>query len=261
MKKNLLAFIGVSVLVFVSAVNLAYADPIVEGVSFNTTLRSGNANREVQLLQAMLAADSTVYPSASFDGHFGPSTKSAVMRFQSNQGLKSDGVVGSDTAAKLMTVANGAEINIQGDAYYLYNNYPCIIPPTSYTMPSGWTRTNGSNEKIIPGCHTDRNDVVIDGTDVYTPVTWSINADNIGMNSATINWMTNEPAMAKVYYTTSSIVNTNSSSFSFDNRYTISHSLSVTGLLSSTTYYYVVESKDSSGNTNTSIQGSFTTTR
>ncbi len=38
------------------------------------------------------------------DGEFGPKTKAAVTKFQGNEGLGTDGVVGSQTWTKLLTM-------------------------------------------------------------------------------------------------------------------------------------------------------------
>ena len=40
------------------------------------------------------------------DGKFGPSTKNAVVYFQTRNGLKADGIIGSATWQKLVTMFN-----------------------------------------------------------------------------------------------------------------------------------------------------------
>ena len=57
------------------------------------TLRMGDEGDDVKALQVALRIEA--------DGDFGPSTKAAVMDFQSKNGLGPDGVVGAVTRAKL----------------------------------------------------------------------------------------------------------------------------------------------------------------
>jgi hypothetical protein len=82
------------------------------------------------------------------------------------------------------------------------------------------------------------------------PVTASI------IDSATITWDTNEPSNSLVKYGTES---GNCTSQKYDSENVTSHSIALTGLLSNTTYYFVVNSTDQSGNSNQSAEHNFTT--
>ena len=82
-------------------------------------------------------------------------------------------------------------------------------------------------------------------------------ASNISSTTADIMWTSNEPATSKVYYGTISPIDF-SVSLSNDTLVT-SHSLALSGLTASTTYYFIVESKDAAGNTSTSTEESFNT--
>jgi murein DD-endopeptidase MepM/ murein hydrolase activator NlpD len=62
-------------------------------------LRIGNAGWDVASLQFQLAQDG--FPSATFDGIFGPHIDAALRRFQEYAGLKVDGVAGPATLAAL----------------------------------------------------------------------------------------------------------------------------------------------------------------
>lgn len=64
-----------------------------------STLRYGSEGNEVTTLQNRLIA--LGYLAGSADGKFGRDTKSAVIAFQKANGLSADGVVGTDTSAKL----------------------------------------------------------------------------------------------------------------------------------------------------------------
>ena len=94
-----------------------------------------------------------------------------------------------------------------------------------------------------------------------TPPVLSIIASTVGTSSANITWTTNESATSKVFYSTSTPVDIGTSTTpSVSNGSLVtSHSLSLTGLDASTTYYVVVQSVDASGNIATSSEFSITT--
>lgn len=96
-------------------------------------------------------------------------------------------------------------------------------------------------------------------TDTAAPVISAVSAAEIKATEAKILWTTNEFADSKVYFSTSSPVNLASSSIKSKGGLDISHSVSLDGLAASTTYFYVVESKDRAGNMARSSQFSFTT--
>jgi hypothetical protein len=74
--------------------------------------------------------------------------------------------------------------------------------------------------------------------------------------------MTNEPADSAVYFGASLPVNTNASATQVSSSSTklTTHSMTLTGLTASTTYYAVIRSRDAAGNTTLSSTISFTTT-
>jgi len=107
------------------------------------------------------------------------------------------------------------------------------------------------------------------GIDVYAPTIYN-NAVQKSSNSATFTWNTNELAHGKVYYSTSPFsmseaVGNFSAPFIFGgsvmtaNNVQSSQSVTVINLQSSTTYYYIVEAQDASGNVTVTLQSSFTT--
>ena len=91
--------------------------------------------------------------------------------------------------------------------------------------------------------------------DTIPPNITSVSSSSITSSSAVITWTTNESANSSVYYGTT----TSTDSFSGNATLTTSHSISLSGLSASTTYYYNVSSCDYWGNCNISIQYSFTT--
>ena len=98
-----------------------------------------------------------------------------------------------------------------------------------------------------------------DGTFTTTnsaPVLSSIVAGSLSNNAATITWTTDENANSKVVYG----LNTSYGSASSSASLLTSHSISLSGLATSTTYHYTVVSTDSLGTAATSSDQTFTTT-
>ena len=96
--------------------------------------------------------------------------------------------------------------------------------------------------------------------DTLAPVISNLSAKPNTVKS-TITWNTNEKSDSTVFWSTSAGVNVNSSStlnLTKSDRVK-EHKLVIENLNASTTYYFVVRSKDAYGNTSTSTEGSFTT--
>ena len=100
-----------------------------------------------------------------------------------------------------------------------------------------------------------------DEADTTAPVISDIEVDDIESDEATIEWETNEDADSAIFYSTSSpVVIGNAGTVEVGStELDTDHSLTADNLTASTTYYVLVRSKDSSGNTKTSSQISFTT--
>jgi len=94
--------------------------------------------------------------------------------------------------------------------------------------------------------------------DTTAPVITSVSV-NAAATTSTITWITNEQASGELYLGTTSPVTTDRTPNASHTTLVTSHSLSVSALLPSTTYYYVVVSKDASGNRATSSIASFAT--
>ncbi|MGB3921932.1 MAG: fibronectin type III domain-containing protein [Minisyncoccia bacterium] len=72
----------------------------------------------------------------------------------------------------------------------------------------------------------------------------------VASTSATVSWQTNENATSKVYYGTSASLDVNATSTNFLENTSLkqSHALNLSGLSTSTLYYFAAESRDGSGN-------------
>jgi len=91
--------------------------------------------------------------------------------------------------------------------------------------------------------------------DTTPPAISAVNS-TASLTAAAITWITDESADSKALYGTVSGAYTSSTSTP---ALTTSHSLSVSGLTASTTYYYVLVSADTSGNAATTSEQAFTT--
>lgn len=94
------------------------------------------------------------------------------------------------------------------------------------------------------------------GSDTTPPMISSVQSTNIGANSATITWITDEMSNSKVDYGTTSAYG----STEVNGSYTTAHSVTLNGLIANTTYNYQVSSTDGSSNTSNSANFTFTTT-
>ena len=98
--------------------------------------------------------------------------------------------------------------------------------------------------------------------DDTAPVLSAITAASIESDQITLTWTTDEDADSALYYSTTSPVvidDDENTTAVTDLDLVTSHSLSATDLTASTTYHFLIQSKDSSGNVGTSSQFSFTT--
>lgn len=95
--------------------------------------------------------------------------------------------------------------------------------------------------------------------DKIAPILSNISATSTSPTSEKITWMTNEISTSKVVYSTQSLVTATSTQSISDINLIKEHSITLTNLLNSTKYFFMVESRDPSGNTATSTEMMFTT--
>ncbi|MFA6415059.1 MAG: fibronectin type III domain-containing protein, partial [Candidatus Paceibacterota bacterium] len=90
--------------------------------------------------------------------------------------------------------------------------------------------------------------------DVTPPVVSNIAATSTATGSATLSWTTNELSTSKVFFGTTTPLNllATTTPFVANSSLTTSHSITVPGLATTTTYHFVVSSSDAAGNTATS---------
>jgi hypothetical protein len=149
-----------------------------------------------------------------------------------------------------------------------------FLHPLLAAMTQAFTQTSTFTHSYAnPGTYTVKFTVKDDGgrtasssTTVHvvkaapTIAISNVNTTAIGQTTAAVTWTTNLRSDATVFYGTSTPVDTSTAlSATAGNDRPFNHRVNLTGLTASTTYYFVAQSKDSSGNVATSTEGSFTT--
>jgi peptidoglycan hydrolase-like protein with peptidoglycan-binding domain len=186
-----------------------------------TQLDPGSTGANVTNLQTFFSDNSSIYPEGLVTGYYGSLTTSAVNRFQAAYGFSQVGRVGPLTLSKI----------------------------NSLIADGGW------------GNH-----------DTLSPIMYQ-SFISTGKNTATFNWTVNENSVAKVYYDTKPVTinegDINSVGFgiisgsaaSDDNVARTTQQVIINGLQANTLYYYMLVSKDTSGNVSVSyVNNTFTTT-
>jgi len=131
---------------------------------------------------------------------------------------------------------SGPELNLQGQ----YTTQACTIPNDAN---SPLTDSSGS----VSDCSLDQT----------SPVASSVQVVNITSTSATVQWLTNEPADSQIGYGISGTGTTTALDATLANF----HSVQITGLQPYKYYQYVVRTKDGCGNQTISATRTFRTLR
>ena len=245
--------------------------------SLVSALSQGSSGDQVKVLQALLAADPSIYPEGKITGFYGQLTASAVKKYQQKHGLPQVGVVGPKTLQKLNKDLNDNPIawesasstqatsTGQGGGEAEKNNKRlCAIVPSGHLIAPGWLKKQGGERPIVPACQTLppgilnklSTSTVTSTVDVTPPVISGVTSA-AASTTATVSWITSEPATSQISYGTSTVLGL---STALDSGLVSSHLQTISGLAASTTYYYSAQSKDGSGNLATSTQQSFMTT-
>lgn len=232
---------------------------IKETLGLIRQLRIGMTGEDISLLQQILATDSEIYPEGLITGYFGPLTEKAVKKFQKVANFEQVGMVGPKTLSKvneLLKEGAGESGKVP----------PGLLIAPGIRQKLGFTPQPLLGQVLPPGIakklETPTSTL---GTSTSTPDNVAPSISNLTATSTTasstaITWISNEPANSKLWYSTlTPIVVGTSTPIISSSELTLNHSLLLTGLSTSTTYYYLVTSADAAGNTATSTEKSFIT--
>lgn len=245
---------------------------------FARSLVRGMSGDDVRDLQELLAQDSSLFSLADVSGFFGPRTEVALREFQRKHGIGAIGIFGPQTQAKIFALFAGRELpagiiarlgletssTTPGQGLVAICHKPIGTTPQSLVIaiPSlGAHLSHGDSVGVCPGSGTPQATTTppTPPTDTTAPTLSSILFSGISSTTATASWNTDENAVSKVYYATTSPVNLLTALNVGTASSTTLHVHTLFGLTASTTYFAVLESKDAANNTATGSQQSFIT--
>ena len=136
---------------------------------------------------------------------------------------------------------------------WIKHNGPLSISSACFSsLPPGIVRLFGEHGGIVTGTTTAT-------TSTSTTLVLGGVVSTAGIHGAHISWNTSIPSNSTIFYSTSTPVNTASSTFATSSALVFNHFLILNNLSASTTYHFIVVSRDSSGDVATSSEASFTT--
>jgi len=234
------------------------------------SLKLGDQGPKIKLIQEILATDPEIYPEALATGYYGPLTAKALRKFQDKWGtcvFADDGETTDSIDAngkikhqlKPKTVARINQLLLEGAG-------------SSGKVPPGLLKAPGIKAKFCragiefpvatttPPASTSTPPAATSTADTLAPVISAIKV-NKDDDSAEIRWKTNEKASGKLWYSLDSALDVSATSTSLisDMNLTKEHEVDLTGLASSTTYYYKIMATDKAGNAASTTVRSFET--
>lgn len=243
-------------------------------LKFLRSLTRGMKGDDVRDLQELLAQDPSILDSSNVTGFFGPLTEEALRKFQKKHGIEAIGVFGPKTQAKILALFVGktlppgiiARLGLEtssttpGQGFVTLCHKPAGTSPQTLVIavPAlGAHLAHGDSVGVCPGSGSTTTPPTADTT---APSISGVSASTTASTTMNIIWTTNEAASSRVWYgTTSPLTLASPTTNVFNSSLVNAHSLSLSGLSASTTYYFVVESKDAAGNSATSSSASFVT--
>jgi len=141
--------------------------------------------------------------------------------------------------------------NTQGNAGELVTNHQVILSGlNSETLYHAQvSSTSGAISELS-------SDITFNTLDITAPNVSSVGVTNIGLNSATMGWATNEPSTGRIDY---GATQSYGSVIHSQDAFALNHSKSLQGLTFSTTYNYMITATDSAGNQGQTANKTFTT--
>lgn len=225
-----------------------------------STLKQGDAGEKVKTLQALLAADPSVYPEARITGFYGRLTAEAVKRLQKRHGIEAAGVVGPKTLKKLNELLEKYPVAIEAAVTSVSSSSQnqgggrlCAIVPPGHVIAPGWLRKHEAPlvplcQTLPPGIAKKRGASPTSTIDTVAPVISAVSATSTSSSTATVVWTTDELSTSRVYYGTIFPISTSTAASVASSALVTAHAVPLAGLVASTTYFYVAQSEDASGN-------------
>ncbi|HEY4513786.1 MAG TPA: peptidoglycan-binding protein [Candidatus Paceibacterota bacterium] len=177
-------------------------------------------------------------------------------------------IPGLPTATSSPFIVRDGKVKIvQTGNIFIYHDgkHKIVITPNTYIEKDGKKQLlitpgmriekDGKFKMLVP-CNATTTPPLPDTT---PPSLSSLTATSVTHQSASVSWITNEQATGQVYFGTTTPFSLSSTATQSNSSLLTNHSFNLTGLSATTTYNFVVVSKDAAGNTATSSQQSFTT--
>ena len=223
-------------------------------------LRQGMSGEDVAALQAILSADDSVYPEGIVSGFYGQLTANAVRKFQMKHGIEAVGFVGPKTLQKLNEDSETLGLSEESDTSVGQGKRLCAKVPPGHLIAPGWLKKNNGVKPIVPACQTLPGGILgkLGSTTPGKASTTDrvsiskLRANDVGTSTATINWNTNVLSNSNVWYSSSTPFVLASSTLVSSSTLVKTHSLNISGLATSTTYYYIAVSSNGSTTATTS---------
>lgn len=257
------------------------AEAATQFSAFVTSLSLGSRGDAVEALQALLAANASIYPEGLITGYFGKATERALKRFQKENGLEQVGHLGPRTRALLNKLLEDNPVAFEDDEDDDddegddNDKRPCAIVPPGHLIAPGWLKKHDGERSLVPECQKlpkgiekkldddddddDDNRGSTTTPDTVAPIISSLSATSAASTTASVTWSTNEKATSTLWYSTTTPLNISSANRLDNNAQKTSHSYNLVGLTASTTYYYLVKISDKANNSTTTSEYSFVT--
>ncbi len=158
------------------------------------------------------------------------------------------------TDAQIMRTGSSYVALSSADGLYAFLD----VPPGAYTVTirkAGLNAVQVADVAVAAGQVTALPNAVLGGPDATAPLIRNLAVTNITDSSATITWLTDEPADSTIDFGTATgqrPLRVGSTGLVF------SHSVTLTGLAPATPYYFVAKSLDAAGNEGVSDEAPFT---
>lgn len=217
--------------------------------------KTGNAATGTQMSFTTSAATDTTAPVIS-SLVVTPSATAATVTWNTNE--NADSAVFYGTSLPLNTSATATQI-VSSDTKVTSHSLQLTNLSTSTTYYAAVRSRDASGNMTLssPVSFTTGTN-----TDVAAPSLTNLIAV-VGTSTIRFTWNTNESATSKVFYSTTTPVNVNSTSTPSveDTALATSHSVTLTGLSTSTIYRIVIQSKDAAANVGSISEFSVTTSQ